>query len=238
MHTGPVTLRIDERTENTRPCLDCGLEFPHITGFVAGARGAHAVYFASTHTHSAGTVRIDVTLGTWGTDPPADDHVTFSCELRANGARAMDGPVSLSDCPPILGRILSRDEALAHPRVDDFWAVVDAVGDQDPAVHEEVYGEVHRWPFEDPPDLGVFVTGRVQQGLPVRWVVHDKDGDWLFGNGGDFDPRTAAVVHLSHVVTDHPDVAQVADLPAGWNAERSAVGAAWLRAKYDPEDEA
>ena len=232
-----MDLRVDERTENVRPCLDCGGSFPHITGFVCSAEGPAAVYFASTHTHAGHAARIDVTLGTWGEEPPRDDHVTFSCELGVAGARAMDAPVSLSDAPPILGRMLTREEALAHPLVEDFWAVVDTVGEQDPAVHEEVYGEAHRWRFPDPPELGVFVTGLVHdEGLPVLWVVHDKDGDWLFGNGEDFSPKTASVIHLSHIVADHPDVKEVADLPRGWHARRNAVGAAWLRAKYLPQE--
>ena len=146
-HTGAVDLRVDERTENARPCLDCGLSFPHITGYVYGADGPMAVYFASTHTHADHAARIDVTLGTWGVDPPAEDHVTFSCELRVAGARAVDAPASLSDAPPVLGRMLTREEALAHPLLDEFWAVVDTVGEQDPLVHEEVYGKAHRWRF-------------------------------------------------------------------------------------------
>lgn len=232
-----MDLRVDERTENARPCLDCGGSFPHITGFVSSADGPAAVYFASTHTHAGHAARIDVTLGTWGAEPPRDDHVTFSCELRLAGARAVDAPVSLSDAPAILGRMLTREEALAHPLVEDFWAVVDTIAEQDPAVHEEVYGEAHRWRFPDPPDFSVFVTGLVQdEGLPVLWVVHDKDGDWLFGNGDDFDPKTASVIHLSHIVADHPDVNEVADLPRGWHAMRNAVGAAWQREEYLPQE--
>ena len=81
--------------------------------------------------------------------------------------------------------------------------------------------------------LGVFVTGLVHDdGLSVLWVVHDKDGDWLFGNGEDFNPKTASVIHLSHIVADHPDVKEVADLPRGWHARRNAVRAHWLRAEY------
>ena len=220
-----MDLRLVERTENSRSCLDCGLVFPHITGYVSGPDGPVAVYFASTHTHAGHAARIDVTLGTWGVDPPADDHLTFSCEVCVAGAHALDAPVSLTEAPPILGRMLTPEEALAHPLVEDFWAVVDAIGEQDPAVHEEVYGEAHRWQFPDPPDMAVFVTGRVHdEGFPILWVVHDRDGDWLFGNGNDFNPRTASLVHLSHIVADHPDVTEVADLPRGWHAERDAGG--------------
>src|SRR5215213_10481786 len=97
----------------------------------------------------------------------------------------------------------------------------------------DLYGEAHGWPFHDSPDLAVFVTAKVHdEGLPVLWVVHDADGDWLFANGDDFDPKTASVIHLSHVVEGHPDVAEVADLPLGWHAQRDAVGAPWHRKEY------
>lgn len=65
-HTGAMDLRVDERTENPRPCLDCGLSFPHITGYVYGSDGPVAVYFALTHTHVSHAARIDMSLGTWG----------------------------------------------------------------------------------------------------------------------------------------------------------------------------
>lgn len=70
MQTGHVSLRVVERTETDRPCLDCGLEFPHISGFLVGADGPHPAYFASTHTPSGGAARLDVTLGTWGAGGP------------------------------------------------------------------------------------------------------------------------------------------------------------------------
>ena len=34
----------------------------------------------------------------------------------------------------------SRDEALAHPRIDEFWEIVDYVLLTDPVVHVHVYG--------------------------------------------------------------------------------------------------
>lgn len=136
-----MTLWISGRKEQLRPCLDCGLEFPHITGHVLDADGPTAVYFASCHTHGDRAARIDVVLGTWGADPPADDHVTFACEIRPTGAMALDAPVTLSERRPVLGTVLTRPEALAHPRLSEFWAVVDLIITEDPAVVSGVYEE-------------------------------------------------------------------------------------------------
>jgi hypothetical protein len=137
--SGWMALWISERKEHLRSCLDCGLEFPHITGYVLDADGPRAVYFASCHTHADRAARVDVILGTWGANPPAEDHVTFSCELRPTGAMALDAPATLTEKRPVLGALLSRPEALAHPRAAEFWAVVDLIATQDPAVVSEVY---------------------------------------------------------------------------------------------------
>lgn len=129
-----MALFISQRKEHPRRCSGCGSEFPHITGFVLDELGPRAVYFASCHTHVDGAARLDVVLGTWGSDPPADDHVTFSCELRSTGAMVLDAPQTLSGIRPALGTVLSRSDALAHPLVEEFWAVVDLVASEDPAV--------------------------------------------------------------------------------------------------------
>jgi hypothetical protein len=129
-----MALFISQRKEHLRPCADCGSEFPHVTGFVLDELGPRAVYFASGHTHGERAARLDVVFGTWGSDPPADDHVTFSCELRSTGAMVLDAPQTLSGIRPALGTVLSRSDALTHPLVDEFWAVVDLIASEDPGV--------------------------------------------------------------------------------------------------------
>jgi hypothetical protein len=78
-------------------------------------------------------------LGTWGVDVPTADHLTFSCELRPYGAMALDAPLTLTETPSILGLALTRDQALVHRKISDFWAVVDVIAAHDPAVRRTVY---------------------------------------------------------------------------------------------------
>ena len=108
--------------------------------------GTHAAYFANCyhHTDQPHEVWIDVILGTWGTDDPGD-HVTFGCRV---------GPVADSPQPaatlvpacldgsagPIHGAVLSREDALSHPRLPEFWAAVDFVLANDPTVNAHLYG--------------------------------------------------------------------------------------------------
>jgi hypothetical protein len=47
---------------------------------------------------------------------------------------AVDAPVTLTEKRPVLGELLTRGEALAHPRAAEFWEVVDLIATEDPAV--------------------------------------------------------------------------------------------------------
>ena len=40
---------------------------------------------------------------------------------------------------PVHGAVLSREQALAHPRLPEFWQVVDFVLAEDPLVHAHLY---------------------------------------------------------------------------------------------------
>jgi hypothetical protein len=68
---------------------------------------------------------------------------------------------------------------------------------------------------------------------PVLCVSH-ADGDWQFVCGEDHEdgPR---LVGLGHLITRDPSLADVLDLPVDYMAERSEVGAPWIRTKADPE---
>ena len=45
-------------------------------------------------------------------------------------------------------------------------------------------------PFEDRPDLGVFVTSDVyDKGEAILQVSHDQDGDWAFSEGRGLPPH-------------------------------------------------
>jgi hypothetical protein len=107
---------------------------------------AVAVYYVSCYRHDDGVREawIDAIVGTWGEDT-VNDHVTFGCRV---------GPVSDSPDPaaslvnggevapdsPIFGQKLSREEGLAHPRIDDFWTIVDTILEHDELVREHIYG--------------------------------------------------------------------------------------------------
>lgn len=142
---GEVTLTFDpERGSNELTCADCGAHYTLVKGFVYEDHAAHAIYFAACHNHDeVHEAWIDVILGSFGEGDPTD-HVTFGCRVGPIPGQlepqASLVPAGRPYNDPILGQKLTREEALAHPRLDDYWAVVDFVLTEDPIVHEHVYG--------------------------------------------------------------------------------------------------
>ncbi|WP_433062612.1 hypothetical protein [Dactylosporangium sp. CS-033363] len=106
----------------------------------------YAVYFAACYDHGHERESwIDVVFGTWGEGDEYDDHLTFGCRFGPvvnsplPAATAVDAAFVAPD-GPLYGEKLSRTAALAHPRIADFWQVVDFVVECDPLVHEHHYG--------------------------------------------------------------------------------------------------
>ncbi len=93
------------------------------------------------------------------------------------------------------------------------------------------------WPFVDPPNVAVFtLTTIMRSGAPILCVVHDgDDGAWQFLDGTT--PNSSAyamVVSLGEALEHDPSLCELADLPLGWRATRTAPGEPWKRARDVP----
>lgn len=126
-------------------CQCCAKETERTSALVNQDGGPHAIYFANCYHHDGGhDVWIDAIFGTWGSNT-VDDHVTFGCrvgpvaESPMPGATLVPGAAPYDD-DPMFGRKLGRDEALSHPLLSDFWALVDFVLEKDRVVRKHVYG--------------------------------------------------------------------------------------------------
>jgi hypothetical protein len=87
---------------------------------------------------------LDVILGMFG-EGGSNDHVTFGCRVTA--ASGSTGPMivavdaaSAFAYQPVMGQRLTREQALSHARLGDFWAIVDLMVLLDPEVHGHLYG--------------------------------------------------------------------------------------------------
>ncbi|MCP3930377.1 MAG: hypothetical protein GY705_14895 [Bacteroidetes bacterium] len=70
---------------------------------------------------------------------------------------------------------------------------------------------------------------------PILLVCHEGD-DWQFLCGGHHDiDEKPTIVCVSHLVEQDPSLSEIADLPNGWEAERSEKGGEWFRSKYGEE---
>jgi hypothetical protein len=86
------------------------------------------------------------------------------------------------------------------------------------------------WPFADPKNTAVISTKQVIfEGQDICFVSHDaEDGAWQFLDGGIPDVVHATVVSLESIVAVDPTLMQLANLPLGWTASRSAKGSGWV----------
>lgn len=141
-----LAMDLEQRQLREYECSCCNTPIERTWNFVYRSGDAYAVYFANSYHHKGQPHEtwIDVILGTWGGDT-CEDHVTFGCRV---------GPVADSPEPAatlvqarsdgtggeIHGATLSREEGLAHPRLPEFWQVVDFVLESDPSVNAHLYG--------------------------------------------------------------------------------------------------
>lgn len=100
----------------------------------------------------------------------------------------------------------------------------------------EVSSQQAVWPFEDPPNTAVFCSVRIlDEGEWIHRVAHDEnDGAWQFHPSESIATlNEVAVTSLRRIVELDPSVAELADLPLGWVAERESKAASWRRRPSD-----
>jgi hypothetical protein len=87
------------------------------------------------------------------------------------------------------------------------------------------------WPFDDPENVVTMTVRQITHGgQPILLVSHDADdGMWQFLTGEPVKMADAMLVSLREVYRIDPSISELADLPLGWTAERSAVGQPWRR---------
>ncbi|GAA5496374.1 hypothetical protein Rhal01_02557 [Rubritalea halochordaticola] len=87
------------------------------------------------------------------------------------------------------------------------------------------------WSFEESPNTACFTTTHVmREGAAIKLVYHDADdGAWQFFSEHFTEAEDMMVVALGQVVERDPSVAVLADMPAGWMAQRRSLGAPWQR---------
>ena len=142
-----MTYTIDEGSRQLRQfvCECCNTESDRTWAWIHDGGTALGVYFASCYHHNGvHETWIDAILGTWGEDR-VDDHLTFGCRVGpvenspTPAATLVDGGAATPD-DPVFGQKLSREQGLKHPRLPEFWKIVDTILEHDALVRRHLYG--------------------------------------------------------------------------------------------------
>lgn len=92
------------------------------------------------------------------------------------------------------------------------------------------------WPWDQGPDVATITVRSVLEGAPILLVSHDADDHgWQFLDGAEPDVGEARVVAMDRFLHLDPSLRQIADLPPGWIATRSAPGQPWVRSPRPAE---
>jgi len=94
------------------------------------------------------------------------------------------------------------------------------------------------WPFDGTPFIEALTTIRVlEDDAPILLVSHDADdGMWQVLCGTTNEPEDGRLTCLGCLLELDPTLADIADLPRGWEAYRDAVGEPWQREPSPVDD--
>jgi len=113
----------------TFDCPHCGEKSLTVWGDVSKNGDAHAVYYAGLMTgHQEPSVRLTLSIGGWGVDNPDEQQVVGRSWVFIEARPTSDSYEMMIRDPEeslyfdklILGKPMSRPEALASPQVDDI----------------------------------------------------------------------------------------------------------------------
>jgi hypothetical protein len=123
-----LTIECEEPTN--RSCECCGGVTTSLTRFVFDDGDAYAAYYACFGPkHPDRIVQALVSIGEWGEGSEPWDRVAFPLEIRVTQAEFQIGLVDRENSPwkdvQVMGRVLDREEALAHERIQEVFHITD-----------------------------------------------------------------------------------------------------------------
>jgi hypothetical protein len=123
-------LEIDFESPVESICECCGKTTVTLTRFVLEDGNAHAVYYAQfTKSHPGQSLSGLIGLGAWGEDAAPTDRLAFPFTVWVKDDHPVVTLVDAEESPwshtTFLGRLLNRDEALAHPWIKEVFHITD-----------------------------------------------------------------------------------------------------------------
>jgi hypothetical protein len=89
----------------------------------------------------------------------------------------------------------------------------------------------------EPRNLKAYICAHIfEKSRPVLLVAHEE-GDWIFACGkDDHETNQWHVVGVGHLIDRDATLNDCANLQEGYEAERNAVGGAWIRNEIGKTD--
>jgi hypothetical protein len=140
VHSSVVSrmIRIEFEPPHQTTCECCGAETTRLTRFVHEDHAAYAVYYAAYGREHPDEVKAVVSVGKWGEGSTPSDRIAVPLTLWQNDSEHGVTVVDASDSPwndvELLGRMLNREEALTHPRINDIFHITDHIFAEDPEI--------------------------------------------------------------------------------------------------------
>ncbi|MBI4533353.1 MAG: hypothetical protein HY711_05335 [Candidatus Melainabacteria bacterium] len=121
-------------------CPDCGNTTMTVWGYVHRAGAAHAAYYARwTKGHLERGMQLLVSVGSWGEGTTGKMRCCFGVECRMMSDSPGFMLVDADSMPwlnyDMLGKPLSRTQALDHPSKVDVFAILDALVEKDERIN-------------------------------------------------------------------------------------------------------
>lgn len=91
--------------------------------------------------------------------------------------------------------------------------------------------------FYESKNLGVFATKQVLEGEPIRYVIHDDEGDWFFLENDEAENDDIQIVALEQITKLDPSINSIYYLQYGWEARRAEIGDEWDDTESELDDE-
>ena len=134
-----------ELNEGEILCPHCGERSVTVWGCASKDSAIYAIYYANLMTgHREASARRTISFGGWGTDNNEPRRwIMFEARPTVKSYEMMvrEPEESLYFGEKLLGRAVSRNEALASKHRNDFFAVADCMAFNDPAVKSYLSGK-------------------------------------------------------------------------------------------------
>jgi hypothetical protein len=141
----PYAIELNERVKYFA-CPHCGERSVTVWGYVSRNSAAYAIYYANLMTgHEEASARLTISFGGWGAN---NNEPRWWILIEARPAvdsyemMVREPEESLYFGEKLIGRGVSRNEAIASEHRDELFAVADCIALNDPAVNSYLSGKV------------------------------------------------------------------------------------------------